>query len=158
MTVDRAWIAAHIPHAGTMCLLDRILEWDGSNIRCEATSHRAVDNPLRSNDCLHAASGIEYAAQAMAVHGALCNAGAGRPRAGFLASVRSVELAVDRLDDIADSLIVAAERLGGDGGSVLYGFVVSSQGMRLLAGRAAVILDGTARVTQSAAPARPGAT
>lgn len=158
MMVDRAWIAAHIPHAGTMCLLDRVLEWDGGHIRCEAASHRAGDNPLRSNGCLHAASGIEYAAQAMAVHGALCNAGAGRPRAGFLASVRGVELAVDRLDDIAGSLVIAAERLGGDGGSVLYGFVVSSEGKRLLAGRAAVILDGTALVTQPAAPARPGAT
>ena len=28
MIVDRAWIAARIPHAGTMCLLDRVLEWD----------------------------------------------------------------------------------------------------------------------------------
>lgn len=158
MIVDRAWIAARIPHAGTMCLLDRVLEWDAGHIRCEATSHRAGDNPLRSNGCLHAACGIEYAAQAMAVHGALCNAGAGRPRAGFLASVRSVELAVDRLDDIADSLVIAADRLGGDGDTVLYGFVVSCDGTRLLAGRAAVILDGTARVAQSASPTRPGAT
>lgn len=158
MMVDRAWIAARIPHAGTMCLLDRVLEWDAGHIRCEATSHRAGDNPLRSNGCLHAACGIEYAAQAMAVHGALCNADGGRPRAGFLASVRSVELAVDRLDGIAGSLAIAAERLGGDGSSVLYGFLVSSEGRRLLAGRAAVILDGSALVAQSAVPARPDAT
>ncbi len=158
MIVDRAWIAARIPHSGTMCLLDGVLEWDAGHIRCEATSHRASDNPLRSNGCLHAACGIEYAAQAMAVHGALCNSDGGRPRAGFLASVRSVELTVDRLDDIAASLDVAAERLGGDGSSVLYGFVVSSAGRRLLAGRAAVILDGSALVARSAAPTRPEAT
>ncbi len=158
MIVDRAWIAARIPHSGTMCLLDGVLEWDQGHICCEATSHRAGDNPLRSNGCLHATCGIEYAAQAMAVHGALCHSDGGRPRAGFLASVRSVELTVDRLDDIAASLDIAAERLGGDGSSVLYGFIVSSEGRRLLAGRAAVILDGTALVAQSAAPTRPEAT
>ena len=36
-----------------------------------ASSHRAADNPLRAHGRLGAACGIEYAAQAMAVHGAL---------------------------------------------------------------------------------------
>ena len=150
MMVDRAWIAAHIPHQGTMCLLDRVLEWDAQRILCHADSHRADDNPLRSHDCLHVACGIEYAAQAMAVHGALCNADAGRPRAGFLASVRSVRFAVDRLDDVAAPLAIAAERLGGDANNVLYRFVVSSRNTILLEGRAAVILDAAGRVAAQA--------
>lgn len=141
MNLDRAWIAAHIPHQGTMCLLDRVIEWDCGRIACQAMSHRAGDNPLRSKGCLHAVCGIEYAAQAMAVHGALCSEGGGRPRAGYLASIRGVELAVARLDDIASPLTVAAEQLGGDGNGVLYAFAISSQGTILLNGRAAVILD-----------------
>lgn len=148
MMFDHAWIAARIPHQGTMCLLDGILEWDSQRILCRADSHRALDNPLRSHGCLHAACGIEYAAQAMAVHGALCSTDGGRPRTGFLASVRSVELAVDRLDDVATPLFVAAQRLGGDDNNVLYGFVVSDHGKTLLAGRAAVILNADGLVAR----------
>lgn len=141
MMLDRVWIAAHIPHQDRMCLLDGVVEWDAQRIVCNADSHRSEDNPLRSGNCLHVACGIEYAAQAMAVHGALCSADASRPRAGFLASVRSVRFAVDRLDDIATPLTVAAERLGGDANNVLYGFVIGSENRTLLEGRAAVILD-----------------
>lgn len=141
MSVDRAWIAAHIPHQGAMCLLDHVIEWDRQRIICQSVSHRAGDNPLRSKGCLHAVCGIEYAAQAMAVHGALCSEDGGRPCAGYLASIRGVELAVARLDDIASPLTIAAEQLGGDGNSVLYAFAISSQGKILLNGRAAVILD-----------------
>ena len=133
-----------------MCLLEGVLEWDEERIVCRADSHRARDNPLRSHDCLHAACGIEYAAQAMAVHGALCNAQAGRPRAGFLASLRSVRFAVDRLDGIDAPLTISARRLGGDGSSVLYGFVVSCNDARLIEGRAAVILDAAGLAQQAA--------
>lgn len=148
MIFDRAWIAAHIPHQGRMCLLDGVLECDDERIVCHAGSHRAHDNPLRSHGCLHVACGIEYAAQAMAVHGALCSAQGGRPRAGLLASLRSVELLVDRLDDIATPLRIAAHRQGGDRSSVLYGFVVSSDDARLIEGRAAVILDAASVVSR----------
>lgn len=72
---DHAWIAAHIPHQGDMCLLDRVVKWDEQRIQCQAGSHRLGDNPLRSRDRLSAACGIEYAAQAMAVHGALLASG-----------------------------------------------------------------------------------
>ncbi|HAJ12631.1 MAG TPA: 3-hydroxylacyl-ACP dehydratase, partial [Comamonadaceae bacterium] len=26
--LDHRWIAAHIPHQGSMCLLDEVLTWD----------------------------------------------------------------------------------------------------------------------------------
>ena len=69
--LDHAWIAAHIPHQGSMCLLDAVLHWDSQHLVCCATSHRQAGNPLRQFDRLGAACGIEYAAQAMAVHGVL---------------------------------------------------------------------------------------
>jgi predicted hotdog family 3-hydroxylacyl-ACP dehydratase len=77
----------------------------------------------------------------MAVHGALLADSSQRPRQGYLASVRSVELFVSRLDDIADDLELVAERLSGDNNNVLYQFTVSAAGRELLRGRAAVILD-----------------
>ena len=141
MPLDHAWLLAHLPHQGSMCLLDAVTEWDAQRIRCTATSHRAPDNPLRAHDRLGAACGIEYAAQAMAAHGALLAAADDAPRAGYLASVRGVELHVARLDDIAADLEVEAERLSGDGNTILYGFRVSAAGRELLSGRAAVVLD-----------------
>ncbi|MEK6297982.1 MAG: hydroxymyristoyl-ACP dehydratase, partial [Paraburkholderia tropica] len=47
--LDRAWIAAHIPHSGAMCLLDSVEAWDDAQIRCLATSHLDTHNPLRAN-------------------------------------------------------------------------------------------------------------
>ncbi|MHB0982631.1 MAG: 3-hydroxylacyl-ACP dehydratase [Thiobacillus sp.] len=141
MPLDRAWLLAHLPHQGSMCLLDTVTEWDTQRIRCTATSHRAPDNPLRAHGRLGAAGGIEYAAQAMAAHGALLAGADGAPRAGYLASVRGAELHVARLDDIAADLDIEAERLSGDGNTILYGFRVSAAGRELLSGRAAVVLD-----------------
>jgi predicted hotdog family 3-hydroxylacyl-ACP dehydratase len=141
MPLDHAWLLAHLPHQGSMCLLDAVTDWDDQHIRCTASSHRDADNPLRAHDRLGAACGIEYAAQAMAAHGALLAASDGSPGAGYLASVRGVDLHVSRLDDIADDLEVEAERLSGDDNTILYGFRVSAAGRELLSGRAAVVLD-----------------
>lgn len=139
MRVGRDWIEAHIPHRGAMCLLDGVLEWDARCIVCRAVSHRDPANPLRVAGMLPAACGIEYGAQAMAVHGALLARGAPLGR-GLLASVRSVELRAARLDDVPGMLRVSAERIGGEGEHILYAFSVSGEARELLAGRAAVVL------------------
>ncbi|MBS0505944.1 MAG: 3-hydroxylacyl-ACP dehydratase [Proteobacteria bacterium] len=139
---DHGWIAAHIPHQGRMCLLERVLAWDAQRIACAATSHRAPEHPLRDEQGrLGAAHAIEYAAQAMAVHGVLL-AGSGQPLGvGYLTSVRGVRLHVDRLDDVADDLHIEAERLSGDERLILYQFTVSAAGRCLVEGRASVVLD-----------------
>jgi predicted hotdog family 3-hydroxylacyl-ACP dehydratase len=140
--LDRDWIAARIPHSGSMCLLDAVVAWDAERIRCTATSHLAADNPLRSKGRLASVCGIEYAAQAMATHGALVGADDGkRPRVGMLTSVRGVETHVERLDTLEGPLDIEAERMGGDDNTVLYRFTVRCADRLLLSGRAAVILD-----------------
>jgi predicted hotdog family 3-hydroxylacyl-ACP dehydratase len=138
--LDHAWIEEHIPHRGRMCLLDEVLSWDPAHIRCRATSHRSPDNPLRAHGRLGAACGVEYAAQAMAVHGAIMAQMAGTAaRAGLLTSVRNLVLRVTRLDDLATDLIASAERLAGDEESTLYEFTLSSGGRELLSGRAGIV-------------------
>lgn len=139
--LDRAWIAARIPHQGAMCLLDSVLDWGPDHIRCQATSHTQMDNPLRAQGRLAAVCGIEYAAQAMAVHGAVLQQVGERPRVGYLASVRKLVLHVERLDTIAEPLIVDAQRISGEAANVLYSFEIHAGARLLLAGRAAVILD-----------------
>ena len=140
--LDRAWIARHIPHQGSMCLLDHVESWDAQGIRCRAGSHRAADNPLRAHGRLGAACGIEYAAQAMAVHGALlAPPGSTSARVGYLVSVRGVQLHVARLDDIVADLLVEATCVTRSENNILYQFSISAAGHLLLDGRAAVILN-----------------
>lgn len=148
--LDHAWIAAHIPHQGDMCLLDSVVDWSENAISCRAVSHTDPANPLRAADRLGAATGIEYAAQAMAIHGALLAGQDDAPRQGYLTSVRSVTLHVDRLDDLSGPLDVQAERLSGDANNILYQFSVGHAGCCLLAGRAAVVLDAAALTKESA--------
>jgi predicted hotdog family 3-hydroxylacyl-ACP dehydratase len=125
-----------------MCLLEGVLDWDNTQIRCRSSTHRAVDNPLRAYGRLGAACGVEYAAQTMAVHGALVAAASGANAApGFLASVRGVVLQVDRLDDLADDLVTKAQRMAGDEKTVLYEFSVTANHRLLLSGRAAIAFN-----------------
>jgi predicted hotdog family 3-hydroxylacyl-ACP dehydratase len=154
--LDHQWIEQHIPHKGRMCLLDEVLSWDAARIRCRSATHRAADNPLRAYGRLGAACGIEYAAQARAVQGALVAASA--PLAsrlsatalsnigaaiGYIASVRNVTLYVARLDDLETDLIAAAERITGDGRTVLYQFSVWGAVQPLLRGRASIVFDAS---------------
>jgi predicted hotdog family 3-hydroxylacyl-ACP dehydratase len=145
MRLDRTWIERNIPHHGRMSLLDEVIEWDAQHIRCRSGTHRLPDHPLRSQGRLGVACGIEYAAQAMAAHGALV-ALDDRPDAGFLAGVRNVRLHVLRLDDIPTDLFCDAALVAGDRGTALYEFALWSDAQRLLSGRATVIFDANTRL------------
>lgn len=147
-----------------MCLLDEVLEWDAQQIRCRASSHRAADNPLRAHGRLGAACGVEYAAQAMAIHGALVAGAAGTrpagaaqagppgaPPIGYLASVRGVNLFAQRLDDLHSDLIAWANRMSSDSTTVLYEFAISCGERTLLEGRATIVFV----LDKSTGPASP---
>ena len=154
-----------LPHAGRMCLLERLESWDRETIACLAVSHRDPDNPLRSHERLSAVCGVEYAAQAMALHGSLLAApvlslveGHGAPTArdggsagnagadfrpppiGYLASVRDLSLYVARLDDVGADLRVEARRLHDSAGGFMYSFAILAAARPLLVGRAMVML------------------
>jgi predicted hotdog family 3-hydroxylacyl-ACP dehydratase len=139
--IGKLEIRARVPHAGTMCLLDGVLSWDERSIVCTTGSHRLRDNPLRRNGRLHAICGVEYAAQALALHGGLASDAQARPRVGYLASLREVVCRVAYLDAIEGDLLVEAERLVNEGSRVIYRFTLSGQGGELMSGRAAVVLE-----------------
>ena len=128
-----------VPHQGAMCLLEEVLEWDEGAIACRAGSHRDPANPLRGPGGLPAVAGVEYAAQAVAVHGALASKSE-RPRDGFLAGLRDVVCRVERLDTVAGDLTVRATKVAAESGRLLYDFRVESGGSELLAGRLSVVL------------------
>lgn len=147
-TLARDGIAARIPHSGDMCLLSRLVAWDEQRIECRAGNHRDLAHPLRTATGLLAPCAIEYAAQAMALHGALIGQEAGTPATpGFLASARGVRLSVLRLDDLPlpvgepDELVISAVRQSGNAQQILYTFTVAHAGRTLAEGRAAVVLN-----------------
>jgi len=141
-TLDHDGIAARIPHSGTMCLLERLLEWDAQRIVCIATRHRDAAHPLRTRSGLLASCAIEYAAQAMALHGALLGAQAGSAASpGYLASARGVRLHRLRLDDLPGELRIEATRQSGNAQQILYAFSVQHAGQPVADGRAAVVLN-----------------
>jgi predicted hotdog family 3-hydroxylacyl-ACP dehydratase len=150
-TLTHEGIAALIPHSGNMCLLDALLAWTPQHIVCTATNHRDPNHPLRTRRGLLASNAIEYAAQAMALHGALIgqaeigHAAGAPPKPGYLASARAVHLQVLRLDDLPvldhDALHIEATRQAGDAQQILYAFSVRHGEQTVAEGRAAVVLN-----------------
>lgn len=141
--MGREQIALRIPHKGAMCWLDALLAWSQHHIVCIANNHGDLRHPLRTDSGLLASAAIEYAAQAMALHGALCAAAQGvSPQPGFLASARGVQLSTWRIDDRQGPLQIHAQRQAGDGRQLLYHFSVrDGLGQDLAQGRAAVVLN-----------------
>jgi len=139
-------ICARLPHAGRMCLLERLESWDNESITCIATSHRDADNPLRRDGRLSAVAGVEYAAQAMALHGSLLSATDTPPAMGYLASVRDLKLDLEDLGTLPEDLRVSARRLSGDAGGFIYEFEIRAGTRAVLSGRLAakLLAAGTA--------------
>lgn len=138
MLLNQSAIARLISHAGRMVLLDAIVAHDDHGLRARSGSHRHPDNPLRRGQRLSPMAGVEYAAQAAAVHGALLAGEDAGPRPGFLAMLREVSWTVDRLDDIAADLDIRVQLLEAQPSSVMYDFRIEADGAVLLTGRLAV--------------------
>ena len=139
MSMGRDAIARLVPHQGAMCLLGEVLEWDETSIACRATSHRDPANPLRSAQGLPVIMGVEYAAQAVAVHGTLAEKSS-TAKKGYLAALRDVVCSVERLDSEGDDLVVRATRMAAESGRLLYDFRIVAGGRELLRGRLSVVL------------------
>jgi len=138
MAVDQR-IAGLIPHAGTMCLLERIVHWDDSSVTVATTTHRNQDHPLATPAGLRAIHLCEYGAQAMAVHGGLSAQARGeRARPGLLVSLRDVALHCDFVHELERELVVEATRLHDSGAAWAYAFRVLHAGALLAQGRATV--------------------
>ena len=138
-----------IPHAGDMCLLDSVQEWDESSITCISLAHHNKDNPLRNENGLPMSSLVEFGAQAMAIHGCLLaeKEDIGMVE-GYLGALRDVQFSEGWLSDIEDALEIYAERLFADAGNMIYIMRIKAQGKILANGRATVISKFSERVNK----------
>lgn len=141
LRIGKTALCQLIPHHGTMCLLNTVEWWDETSILCTTASHRDATNPLRRDNRLEAICGLEYAAQAMAVHVGLLDQGKERRlTVGYLGAVKNLMLQATRLDDVKGDLTVQATRLVGEVNSFIYTFRVSAEQQELLDGRASIFL------------------
>lgn len=132
-----------LPHAGRMRLIDRVVSYDEQSIICESGSHRAPDHPLAEAGVLSIICGLEYGAQAMAIHGALLAASGSpgaRRRHGFLVAASDLQWSAARLDECAAPLVIKAVSEFCSDNQVSYRFEISASSTTVLGGRASVLL------------------
>jgi predicted hotdog family 3-hydroxylacyl-ACP dehydratase len=129
---------ALVPHGGSMCLLTRIVSASETEIVCATDSHRSPDNPLRRAGQLAALHLAEYGAQTMAIHGGLHGVNE-HARRGMLGAIRDLVLLVDRIDDLADELVIQATRLVANADGRIYSFNARAGTRELGSGRVSVV-------------------
>ena len=136
MRIDGPALAALLPQQGTRGRIDSVDAFDATRIVCSTTRHADPVNPLREDGRLSSLAGIEFAAQAMAAHGALL--GDRQPVHGWLARVRDCVVSCERMDTLPGPLRIEAERLAGDARALSYRFTISSRGAPVLEGSALI--------------------
>ncbi len=148
--LNRSEIAALIPHAGSMCLLEQVLSYSDAQIVCRTQSHLSPSNPLKVEGQLSKMHLIEYGAQAIAIHGGLLEAAAEeavqkeseskgcrpitrsprarRPNAGFIATVKSVQWG--RFEPCTEFLEITAVAIATSEQSKVYEVTVCDAGLK----------------------------
>ena len=118
--LTREELCGMLPHGKDMCCLRTVESWSDTDITCTSDSHLDKAHPLRRNDILETISGIEFAAQAMAVHIALTNAQHNQPGTfGYLGGLRDLIVHMMRLDVVTSELNIQATLLISQGTRVI---------------------------------------
>ena len=131
--LSRREIERRVPHAGAMCLLDSVQQWDTTAIVCHAMAP-TPQHPLARATGVPAIAAAEYAAQAAAVHGSLLDAD-GAPRQGMLAKLSDVELCAATIDSDGGVLTIRAAMLSRVETGCMYSFDVSDTRACIARGR-----------------------
>ncbi|MCU7889748.1 MAG: hypothetical protein KZQ59_17265 [Candidatus Thiodiazotropha sp. (ex Lucinoma aequizonata)] len=139
-SLNKQDICGRLPHAGAMCLLGSIVSFDESSIRCVSNSHLNQDNPLRRTEGLSSINGIEYAAQAMALHSSLIQDLAA-DQTGYMSTLRNIKINQQWLDCHPTELIIDAHLLGSSFSGIIYDFILSTDQSEIISGRATIMTN-----------------
>lgn len=134
MLLNRAQIAALIPHGEGMCMLDEVVSWDADQIHCRSIAFAVPSNPLFENGCMESVILIEYAAQAAAVHAALLQSELGEARSAYIGAVKNVELLKPLVDNTA-AIDIEAQGLLNNSSGAIYQVQALQQGEPIMRGR-----------------------
>ncbi len=127
-----------------MCLLHEVIHSNDTSLTAIATSHLDADNPLRVNGTIASINGVEYAAQAMAVHGSLLSDTA---QSGYIATIRNIEIKTpflsDNMSPTTEALIIKVEQLMSNENGFTYQFDITCEQESLISGKITVFLTQT---------------
>lgn len=139
-SMNRTELEAYLPHAGDMVLLDAVDAISPDAVACRASSHALASNPLRRGGVVPANAALEYAAQAIALHGRWrTRAEPSSKQAAFIAVLRHARWRRQPLSAAPAPLIVSARLLAELGESAHYAFeVTDALGAQIAAGEAIV--------------------
>ncbi len=133
-----------LPHAGSMRLLDSVLQVTESGITCQSRSHRRPGNPLAQGGRLGCAALVEYAAQAAAIHASLSGAGIGDQRVALIGAVKSLQLHCRDIARDCEQLQINARAVLQSEDGAIYEFSVEADGQMLATGRLVLLVPGSA--------------
>lgn len=140
---SRLELSKFLPHGNEMCLLSSVEYWDASSITCLTSTHRDQDNPLRRQGLLGIISGLEFAAQAMAIHvGLTTDIAEHNSSLGYLGAVRDLHVGSRTLHQFEEDLTIHANLLLGQSMSFIYAFSMKANEAILLQGRASIFIKG----------------
>lgn len=131
-----------------MCLIDRVGAWQSDSIVCHAcapqpghplaTSARGSLHSMEGGATeLHPIATVEYAAQAVALHGSLID-DAAAPRAGLLAKLSAVQLSSQ---PVRGEMTITARLLSRSDAGCLYDFDVRDTQGECASGRLMIAFD-----------------
>jgi predicted hotdog family 3-hydroxylacyl-ACP dehydratase len=125
LPLNRQDVEKCLPHKAAMVLLEKVRHCNSDTLECETTTHLQEDHPLRIEGQLSIFTGIEYAAQAMALHSFLNADYEGKAKTGFVAVTSRVKPYFDFLDQVQDTLNISVALVDASGGGSLYEFCIS---------------------------------
>jgi len=137
--LNRTDIRGLIPQTGAMCLLSGVSAWDETRLIAQSDRHLQPDYPLRVEGRVRTVCALESAAQAMALHGALC--AGGTAQSGYLASVRGVNLHQPWLPDAPMQIQVNAVWTDQQGFTDTFAITCDEQ--PLISGKITIFLSNT---------------
>ena len=136
MNLNKHDIAKLLPHSGSMCLIDQVIDWDEQHICCSSRSHLEHSNPLIEDGELSTIHLLEYGAQVIAIHGGLLSQ---KTVPGFLAAIRNARIHCHKLQEIHQELTINATAIGLTSDGAIYEFQISSAMDMLIEARATII-------------------
>lgn len=138
--LDKAGIDRLIPHAGSMCLLDEVQQWDSERIVCISTSHFDSANPMLDDGRLGAAALVEYGAQAAAVHAGLIDAGIGDGRTALIGAIKALKIIRREVDPGVEVLVVAAQCVLNSNDGAIYQIEVGAADAPVIRARVVMLI------------------
>ncbi|MBL4762124.1 MAG: hypothetical protein JKY93_05425 [Gammaproteobacteria bacterium] len=140
--MNKQEICSRLPHSGAMCLIDSIVSYDDTCLKCVSYNHHHLNNPLRTAEGLSCIAGIEYAAQAMALHRSFLRP-VGIVENGYLGALRNIKVHQQWLDKEDADLMTEVSLIGSSDKGAIYSFLLLIKDIEIISGRITIMSGAT---------------